>query len=109
VDTTNIDLLGWQFDVNATQAGKYLRDYSSGPDRIMTKQVSTFYLPGVTSGITTPADITIPAPLLNDTALLAAALANTSGFLNYDTDSLEQWMESSIYRLNAVQINMADL
>lgn len=109
VDTTNIDLLGWQFDTNATQAGKYLRDYSSGQDRIVTKQVSQFYLPGISAGITTAADITIPTPLLNDAAFLAAALANTSGFLNYDTDSLEQWLDSSIYRLNSVQINMGDL
>jgi hypothetical protein len=109
VNSTTIDLLGWQFDTNATQACKYLRDYSSGPDTIVTKEVSQFYLPGISAGITTPADITIPASLLNDAAFLAAALANTTGFVNYEVDSLEQWMESSIYVLKTTQINMGDL
>jgi hypothetical protein len=45
-----------------------------------------------------------PLPLL-----LAAAIANTTGFLTYETASLEQWMESSIYVLKTTQINMADL
>jgi hypothetical protein len=109
VNTTTIDLLGWQFDTNATEACKYLRDYSSGPDSIVSKEYSQFYLPGVSAGINTPADITIPTSLLNDAALLAAALANTTGFVNYETTALEQWMESSIYVLKTTQINMADL
>jgi len=109
VDTTNIDLLGWLFGANATQAGKYLRDYTSGPGNVVTKNVGTFYLPGITSGITTPADVTMPAPLLNDAAFLAAVVATLSGFLNYDLDGFGPWMDSSIYRLDAVQINMASL
>lgn len=108
-DANTLKLLGFTFGTAATSAFKYLRDYTPGIDRVSCKSVSTFYLPGVTAGITTGADISIPNPLLNDAAFLAAVVANTSGWLNYDSDSLTQWMESPIYELLCTQLNMADL
>ncbi len=109
VNANTITLTGFNFGTSATLSAKYLRDYTGGIDRIGTKIVSTFYLPGVTTGITTGGDITIPTPLLNDAAFLAAVVANLSGYLNYDTESLAQWLESPIYRMDCIQLNMADL
>lgn len=85
-----------------------LRSYTPGPDRVGCKLVTSFYLPGVTTGITTPADIPIPAPLINDTDFLAAVLANTSGYLNYDADPLTPWL-GPIFEQTQKQINMADV
>ena len=66
-----------------------------------------FYLPGVTTGITTAADIPIPDPLINDAAFLAAVVANLSGYLTYDSDTLDFWL-GPIYTQVKRQINMAD-
>jgi hypothetical protein len=88
--------------------GAYLRAYTPGPDRVGVKLVQDFYLPGVTTGITTAADIPVPDPLINDTAFLAAAVANTSGYLTYDSDPLTFW-NGPIYTQVKQQINMADV
>ena len=106
-----ISLTGWGGTLSnfATICGKYYRDYTAGTDRVGTKLIQNFYLPGVTVGITTPTDIPIPDPLLNDTKFLLAALANTSGYQIYDSTALGPWNKSPIYEQTAIYINMADV
>lgn len=110
VDANTIDLIG--INIGVTDGGyiaKYYRAYTPGTDRVGTKLSQAFYLPGVTTGITTPADIPIPSPLLNDLELVNSLLANLTGYQTYDSTALAQWMASPIYTQTAIQINMADL
>lgn len=109
VDANTIDLLGINLGTTVANLAKYLRAYTAGTDRVGTKLSQAFYLPGVTTGITTPADIPIPSPLLNDLELVASLLANLTGYQTYDSTALAQWMASPIYTQTAIQINMADL
>lgn len=109
VDPNTIDLLGVNLGVTVTAARSYLRAYTPGTDRVGVKLSQAFYLPGVTAGITTPADIPIPSPLLNDLELVNSLLVNLTGYQTYDSTTLAQWMGSPIYTQTAIQINMADL
>lgn len=109
VNANTLTLTGFNFGTTATLAGKYLRAYTAGLDRVGAKLVTQFYLPGVTAGITTPQDIPIPSPLLNSAQFLAAVVANVTGYVTYDAKELSQWRESPIYQLGTVQINMADV
>lgn len=91
-----------------TGAGQFLRNYTPGTDRVGTKNTQKFYLPGVTIGITTAADIPIPSTLLNDADFLASVVANTSGYQTYDANELTTW-RGSIYTQTLTDINMADV
>jgi hypothetical protein len=88
--------------------GKYLRDYTPGPDRVKVKLIQDFYLPGVTTGITTAADITVPDPLINDAAFLDSVVSNLSGYVSYDSDPLQFW-KGPIYTQVKQQIDMGDV
>lgn len=109
VDPNTITLLGVNLGTTVTSAGKLLRSYTPGTDRVGTKLTQMFYLPGVTAGITTPADITIPSPLLNDAEFLASVVANLTGYQVYDSSALEQWMGTPIYTQTQISINMGDV
>ncbi len=87
--------------------GTFYRSYTPGLDRVGVKMISTFYLPGVTVGITTAADIPIPDPLLNDVAFLNAFLATPTAYVAYDSKELSAW-KGPIYELEAIYVNMAD-
>lgn len=92
--------------VSSTSFGQFLRQYTPGLDRVGCKVATYSYLPGVTSGITTPADIPIPDPLLNDAQFLTTIAANATGYVNYDARDLTQWMGTQIYQLDTIQINV---
>lgn len=109
IDANTIDLLGINLGTNGTTIGKYYRAYTAGNDRVGVRLTQKFYLPGVTSGITTFGDIPIPAPLLNDIDFLNAVLANPTGYLNYDSTDLGFWGSSIIYTQTLREINMADI
>jgi hypothetical protein len=109
IDANTIDLLGVNYTTLSTSCGKYFRDYTPGLDRIGCKVIKNFYLPGVTSGIATAADIPIPDPLLNDLAFMNAVINTPSTYANYDARDLVKWMGTAIYELDTVQINMADV
>jgi hypothetical protein len=109
VDANTIDLLGYNRSNQVSSLAKYLRDYTPGTDRVGLRRTQKFYLPGVTSGITTPADIPLPALLVNDVELLASLLANTTGYQTYDASELTRWNEWPIYTQTYDEINMADL
>lgn len=111
IDADHIDLQGG-FSTsagNVTRASKKLRAYTPGLAMLSCKLVSDFYLPGVSSGITTAADLPIPADLLNPDAFISAALANPTGYVSYQLKNLDRWLGSPIYRRDTIQLNFADL
>lgn len=91
---------------SVTRIGQLIRSYTSGPGRVRIKRTSSFYLPGVTSGVTTAADIPIPSPRTSDAALLTLLASTATGFQDYDADSPKQWM-GPIYELNSDEVDMA--
>jgi len=109
IDANTIDILGVNWNANVITVSKYLRDYTSGTDRVGLRITQKFYLPGVTSGITTAADIPLPSLLVNDIALMASVLANTTGYQTYDASELARWRDWPIYTQTLEAINMADL
>lgn len=73
-----------------------------------TKVVESFYLPGVSDGITTPADIPNPADLQQASAFVYALL-NDTGYQTYQSEGPAPWMDSLIYSVKRVEINLDDL
>lgn len=94
---------------SGTVIGQLLRAYVPGIDVLGCKIISNFYLPGVTPGITTAADIPIPSPLINDVEFLTSVIANPTGFVDYNSRDLTRWRGGPIYQLDKIQINMADV
>lgn len=88
-----------------TSAGPLYRTYTPGVDRLRTKRVTSYYLPGVTAGITTPADIPVPDPALNDAVFLSLVITYLTGFQTYDADPLALWL-GPIYQQTLIQIDM---
>jgi hypothetical protein len=109
VDVNTVRLTGWAASmVSASYAAEYLRDYVPGADRVGSKSVTTFYLPGVTPGISTPADIPLPAPLINDNEFIAEIVSTLTGYIDYDAQTIAPW-RGPIYMLETTQIDMADV
>lgn len=109
VDSDTISFCAFgTFNSSVVSAGQFLRNYTPGTDRVGTKNTQKFYLPGVTVGITTAADIPIPSTLLNDADFLASVVANTSGYQTYDANELTTW-RGPIYTQTLTDINMADV
>lgn len=80
--------------------------YESGAVAVRCKRITDFYLPGVTPGITTADDITLPVNQSDSIALLLALLAGT-GTLNYVVGELTPW-RGPILSLTKTTINAAD-
>lgn len=110
IDANTIDLLGFSFLAGSVnRAGKYLRDYTSGTDRVGIRLTQKFYLPGITAGISSPTSIPLPDVLLNDTSLLVALTTYLTGYQTYDATELIRWNDWPIYTQTLIEINMADL
>ena len=75
---------------------------------LRTKVTETFYLPGVTPGITTAADIPTVLGLQNPDDFIDAIL-NLSGWQVYETEGPAFWLGGPIYRVATVSINLDDL
>ena len=84
---------------------KYL--YEAGSSAIRCKKVSSFYLPGVTPGITTADDITLPTNQSDGATLVMGLLAGT-GTINYQVGELTKWRDGPILSLTKTTINAAD-
>jgi hypothetical protein len=88
-------------------AGDYKRLYQPGSILVRTRVLETFALPGVTEGISTPADIAVPDGC-QDPEVLFPALVGASGWQPYDPDGPAPWF-GYIHRLGMTYINLDDV
>lgn len=108
VDAFNIDLLGVLYGANTTQFGIFQRAFTPGTAPCRTQKTRRFYLAGVTPGITTDADISPGGSLIADSALIAAAIANATGYQNYTTVPKSAY-SGPMAEQTLVAINLGDL
>lgn len=97
-------------DVVITNAGfapQAANRYVNGPITVTTKEVEDFYLPGVSGGITTPADIPLITPKLDPISWLGEIVA-ASTYAATEGSKLEQWEETIIYVQTNVSCQMSD-
>lgn len=88
--------------------GPFFKTYVAGGTYLLrTKEIETFYLPGVSTGITTVADITSPLGLQNPADMIAAIMSLT-GFQTYQSEGPRAWEGTLIYSVKSVQINLDD-
>lgn len=88
----------------ATQAaGRYV----NGPANCTVKADTASYLPGVSAGITTPADIPLVAPKLDPVSWLTAIVAATA-YVVCEGSQLERWLDGPIYRQTTLSVQMSD-
>lgn len=81
--------------------------YVNGPANCTVKEVTDFYLPGVTTGITTPADITLVAPKLDPVSWLTAIQAATA-YVVTEGSQLSRWLGGPIYQQTTISVQMSD-
>jgi hypothetical protein len=91
-----------------TEIGKRtVASYTPGSALTRINRVTQFYLPGVSVGITTAADIPLPVYEGDSTALLTAIFAQETA-INYQVGELEQWrgpvLQRTITTINATQL-----
>lgn len=80
--------------------------YVNGPVPVSTKITETFYLPGVSAGITTPADITLAAAETDPVSWLSK-IASSATYAVVDGAELEQW-QGPIFRVTKTELDMSD-
>ena len=92
-----------------TECGKVTKaNYLPGTTAtVPARRLTTFYLPGVTSGITDADDIPIPSNQSDGPALLEAIFAG-GGSVNWQVGQLTQWREGPILSLTRTTIAAAD-
>jgi hypothetical protein len=99
----------WASIGTITECGKLMKqDYTPGVASIRAKNISSFYLPSVTPGISTADDIPIPPNQSDGTSLLLAIFAGT-GTINYSVGQLERWNDWPILRVTKTTIAVADI
>lgn len=97
------------YDGSFISASEKTRSYTPGTDRVRIRKTQRFYLPGYTTGITTPADIPLPTLLINDEAFLDAIASNTMGFTDYDASELTRWNDWPIYTQTFEALDLASV
>jgi len=90
--------------VNVSTSAGYR--YINGPKLCSTRTTSNFYLPGVSTGITTPADITIPA-VYTDAANWLGQIVAASAWVNIETSELKSW-QGPIVMQDTTEIKMSN-
>lgn len=89
--------------------GTYKRVYVPGRVYLLrTKLVEDFFLPGVTTGITTPGDITVDIGLQNPADFINGLLTLSSWQI-YDTDGPAAWLGGPQYRRAYTSIQLDDI
>lgn len=88
-------------------AGQAAARYVNGPVSVTVQDVSSFSLPGVSTGITTAADIALVAPKLDPVSWLGEIVA-ASTYAAVEGSQLEQWNGWGIYRQRTVSAQMSD-
>ena len=81
--------------------------YEAGAVAVRCNRITSFYLPGITTGITTAADIPLPANQGDGPSLLLALLGGGST-LNVNVGELTQWRDGPILSLTKTTINAND-
>lgn len=82
--------------------------YTPGTVRVPCRLVSNFYLPGVSPGITTAADIPVPARVGTE-AIVNALLAGSTGTMIVDVNDFVRWLGGPIIQLTTVEIDLEQL
>ncbi len=80
----------------------------SGSRYVACKRVTDYYLPGVSSGISTPADIPIPSDQSNSEDFIAALLAGT-GTINVRVGEIARWRDSLIHYITKTTVEIVNL
>lgn len=89
--------------------GTFLSSYLPGGTYLMRCQVvETYYLPGISPGITTPGDILAPIGLQNTSAFVGAFMTLT-GFQTYQSEGPQPWLGTRIYFVREIQLNFDDI
>lgn len=102
---------------SAQYAGNYSSTYTApaastyvgGHRLVRTKDIETFYLAGVTSGISSPEDIATPTGLQNPNSFLTALLTPLTGYQSYDSDGPDPWEGTLIHKLRNTFVKFEDL
>lgn len=81
--------------------------YVNGPVHASIKEVTDFYLPGVSSGITTAADIALVTPKLDPVSWLGEIVAATA-FVVIEGSQLQRWLDGPIYSQTTISAQMSD-
>jgi hypothetical protein len=93
----------------AAYAGTYLKAFSPGTIIVRARQTESFYLPGVTAGISSPTDISLPTQIANDIDYFNAISGNASNvYIPYDFQGPEKW-NGRIYKLTEFDVLAGDL
>lgn len=82
--------------------------FGTGTRYLRCRRVTDYYLPGVTPGITTEADIPLPADQSGSEDFITALLAGT-GDINVQVGELQRWRETPIYQITKTVIDVLDL
>ena len=83
-------------------------DYIPGTATVRAKAITSYYLPGVTSGITTADDIEVPRGQSEADSLKLAIFAGT-GTINWKVGELQNWRGSAILALAKTTVLASDL
>lgn len=85
-------------------AGKPTSTYTAGLTLTRVNRISEFFLPGVTPGIDTAADIPLPTYQGDDISLLNAIFDGVTE-INYQVGELEQWRDTPILVRTVTTLN----
>lgn len=99
----DLSSIGYRF------TGQYNRSYTPGLRLLGTKNTIKSYLPGVSAGITTGADIPVDQGMQSVDALMEGLVGATTGFQTYLTDGPVPWLEGPILQVTDVAINLDDI
>lgn len=82
--------------------------YKPGSSTVRCRRITDYYLPGVTTGITTADDIPLPINQADATALLLAILAG-AGAINVEVGDIFTYRESPILGLTRTEVDAIDI
>lgn len=82
--------------------------FGTGSRYLRCRRITDFYLPGVSPGIATEADIPLPADQSGSVEFIEALLQGT-GDVNVQVGELTRWRDSPIYQITKTVIDVLDL
>lgn len=91
-------------NVNFHRVGQYLRDYLPGSQNVPTRITERTYLPGVTPGVATYADIPLETPALSDAEIIDAIVSG-GGWHVVEFTPPEVW-RGPIYKTVTTEVDL---